>query len=123
VDRSQGCDALSAGTEKSLQDPWPSYQQRVRRLLILSLVAIAILALGAWRWPSLIALGVLLLTVALIAGTALEALPCPRCGKPFFRAGLIHNSFSSYCLHCELPKWHLADGSLSPGKRRERGAA
>ena len=99
-------------------DPWPSYQQRVRRLLTLSLVAIATLALGAWRWPSLIALGIVLLTVAVIAVTALEALPCPRCGKPFFRAGLFHNSFSRYCLHCELPKWRLADGSLSPAKRR-----
>jgi len=75
------------------------------------------LALGAWRWPSLVALGVLLLIVLMIAGTALESLPCPRCGKPFFRSGLVHNSFSSYCLHCELPKWRLADGSLSSVKR------
>jgi fatty acid desaturase len=50
-------------------DPWPSYQQRVRRLLTLFLVAIAALALGAWRWPSLIALGIVLLTVVVIAVT------------------------------------------------------
>ena len=59
-------------------DPWPSYQQRVRRLLASSLVAIATLALGAWRWPSLIALGIVLLAIVVIAGTALEALPCPK---------------------------------------------
>jgi uncharacterized membrane protein len=99
-------------------DPWPSYQQRVRWLLVLSLVAIVLLALGAWRWPSLVALGVVLLIVAVIAGTALETLPCPRCSKPFFRSGLVHNSFSSYCLHCELPKWCRADGTLSSAKRR-----
>ena len=99
-------------------DPWPSYKKRVRRQLILSLVAVAVLALGAWRWPSLVALGVVLLIVAVIAGAAIEPLPCPRCGKPFFRSGLVHNSLSSYCLHCDLPKWCLADGSLSSAKRR-----
>jgi|SRR6185369_5981899 len=103
-------------------DPWPSYQRRARRLLTLSLLAIVTIALGAWRWPSLVALGIVLLMVVMIAGTALETLPCPRCGKPFFRAGLVHNSFSSYCLHCELPKWRLADGTLSPSRQRsDRG--
>lgn len=101
----------------NLMDPWPSYQQRIRRQLCLSVVALALLALGAWRWPSLVAVGVVLLVLAMIAGTAVEALPCPRCGKPFFRSGLFHNSFSRHCLHCELPKWCLADGSLSSAKR------
>src|SRR6188768_2545894 len=73
----RAADELLFTGKATSMDPWPSYQQRVRRLLTLSLVAIATLALGAWRWPSLIALGIVLLTVAVIAVTALEALPVP----------------------------------------------
>src|SRR4051794_29840009 len=98
-------------------DPWPSYRRRARWLLSLGLVASAALALGAWRWPSLIAVGIVLLTVTAIGVTWLETMPCPRCRNTFFRAGLFHNAFSSYCLHCELPKWSLADGSISSAKR------
>lgn len=36
--------------------------------------------------------------------------PCPRCGRPFYRASWLYWPFADKCLHCGLPEHALNDG-------------
>ena len=47
-----------------------------------------------------------------VTSTWLRSFLCPRCGRPFFRAGRCRNMFARRRLHCELPKWASIEPTL-----------
>src|SRR5262245_50197557 len=99
-------------SRRSRIESWDDYRRRRRWFLVIWLTYVpGALALGdplsrltGSGIPVYIIAGAWILAF-IAAANYMEAFPCPRCRRAFFRKWWCHNPLAKDCVHCGFAKW------------------